>query len=170
MADPTEFFKLSKSTWTQDDFEEMGWHDANIYGLSIEQNEDDGSSDLLLDMDYIFKWVYPQPPAQTFTFWVAPCTLIFRNCYDLRIDFKTDGSALNLMEIADLYLSSKVEQETNRFVYEWHIELQQGTIALRSYGFEQIVRKYPMHVNTQVLLPEQRGGIHFGRTPCTTDK
>ena len=104
----------------------MGWHDANIYGLTIEKNEDNWTADFLLDLDYILKWVHPIPPAQTFTFWVAPCTLIFKECFDLHIDFKTDGGCLDLMEIANLYLNSKTEQKKNKFVYESTIELQLG--------------------------------------------
>ena len=166
MTEQTETYKLDKSIWTHDDFEEMGWHDANIYGLTIEKSEDNWTADFLLDLDYIFKWVHPIPPAQTFTFWVAPCTLIFKDCFDLHIDFKTDGGCLDLMEIADLYLKSKTEQEKNKFVYEWTIELQQGQITLKSYGLEQIVRQQPQHVTGQILTLEERGGINFGRKPC----
>lgn len=166
MNDQPEIFKLDKSTWTQDDFEEMGWHDANIYGLTIEKSEDNWTADLLLDIDYIFKWVHPVVPERTFTFWVAPCTLIFENCFDLQIDFKTNGGHLDLMEISDLYLKSKIEQNTNEFVYEWCIELQQGDINLKSYGFQQIVRQLPLHIQRQVLTSEERGGINFGRKPC----
>jgi len=84
----------------------------------------------------------------------------------LHIDFKTDGGCLDLMEIADLYLKSKTEQEKNKFVYEWTIELQQGQITLKSYGLEQIVRQQPQHVTGQILTLEERGGINFGRKPC----
>ena len=161
MTEQTEIFELDKSIWTHDDFEEMGWHDANIYGLTIERNEDDFTTDFLLDIDYIFKWVHPIPPIQTFTFWVAPCTLIFKQCFDLQIDFKTNGGCLDLMEVADLYLESKFEQEKNKFVYEWTIELQQGQISLKSYGLEQIVRQKPLHVERQVLTLDERKGINF---------
>jgi hypothetical protein len=166
MTEQNEIFKLNKSVWTHDDYDEMGWHDANIYGLTIEKSEDNWTADLLLDIDYIFKWVHPIQPAQTFTFWVAPCTLIFKECFDLHIDLKNDGGCLDLMEIADLYLKSKVEQEKNKFVYEWTIELQQGQINLKSYGIEQIVRQQPKHVEGQVLTLDERGGINFGRRPC----
>ena len=166
MATQANQFILEKSLWTHDDFEEMGWHDASIYGLNIQKNEDSWSANLLFDIDYIFKWVHPVPPAQTFTFWVAPCTLIFGECFDLQIDFKTNGGYLDLMEIADLYLKSKIKQEKNRFVYEWAIELQQGQIHLKSYGLEQIVRQQPVHVNEQVLSLNKRGGVSFERIPC----
>lgn len=166
MTEQAEIFKLDKSIWTHNDFEEMGWHDASIYGLNIEKGAETWTADFLLDIDYIFNWVHPIPPAKTFTFWVAPCTLIFKECFDLHIDFKTDGGCLDLIEIADLYLKRKVEQEKNKFVYEWIIELQLGQITLKSYGLEQIVRKEPTHVQGQTLSLEERQGISFGRIPC----
>jgi hypothetical protein len=166
MNEQTEIFKLDKSIWTQADFEEMCWHDVKIYGLTIEKSEDNWTADFVLDIDYIFKWVKPIPPKHTYTFWVAPCTLIFKECFDLHIDIKTDGSGLDLIEIADLNLKSKIEQEKNKFVYEWTIELQAGKISLKSYGLTQIVRKQPSHVQGQVLFLDKRGGINFGRKPC----
>lgn len=166
MKEKKEIYELEKSIWTQDDFEIMGWHDANIYGITYEKSEGNWTADFLLDIDYIFEWIYPVSPAQTFTFWVAPCTLIFKECFDLHIDFNTEGGYLEFMEIADLHLNSKVEQMTNIFVYEWTIELQQGQITLKSYGLEQIVRKHPIYADGQVLTLEERGGINFGRTPC----
>lgn len=166
MTEQTEIFKLDKSIWTQDNFEEMGWHDADIYRFTIAKSEDKWAADFLLDIDYIFNWVKPILPKQSFTFWVAPCTLIFRECFDLRMDLKTDGGCLGLMEIADLYLKNRVEQEINKFAYEWTIELQQGHITLKSYGLEQIVRQPPLHVQGQVLTLDERKGINFGRNPC----
>lgn len=167
MISQEETFTLDKSTWTHDDLEVMGWHDANIYGLTFENSENNWSSDFLLDIDYIFQWVNPVPPSEYFSFWVAPCTLIFKQTFDLKIDFSTGGGVLDTMEIADLYLKSKVEQEKNLFMYEWVIELQQGVIRLKSYGYEQIVRQYPSHVQTQVLSLDERGGICFSRQPCS---
>jgi hypothetical protein len=157
--------EIEKNIWTQDDFEIMGWHDSNIYGLTIEKGEDNWTADLLLDIDYIFKWIQPVPPVQTFTFWIAPCTLIFKETFDLQMDFATDGGCLDLLEVADLYLTSKTEQEKNKYIYEWTIELQQGQIKLKSYGFEQIVRQEPVHIGQQVMTLEERGGISFSRKP-----
>ncbi len=157
--------EIEKNVWTQDDFENMGWHDTNIYGLTIEKDEDSWTADLLFDIDYIFKWIHPIPPAQTFTFWIAPCTLIFKEVFELHVDFATDGGCLDLLEIADLYLTSKTEQEKNKYIYEWTIELQQGQIKLKSYGFEQIVRQEPVHIGQQVMTLEERGGISFSRKP-----
>ena len=163
MIEDIKDFSLEKRIWTHDDFELMGWHDSNIYALSIAKTEDAWATDLLLDLDYIFKWVNPTPPDHAFTFWVAPCTLIFNQCFDVHIDFKTDGGFLDSMEVDRLWLKSKVEQEKNKFVYDWMIELQQGQIGLKSYGFEQVVKQRPQHVKRQVLSLDERGGINFER-------
>lgn len=158
-------YSLEKSIWNQDDCEQMDWHNASIYGMIIEQHPDTFSSNLLFDIDYIFQWVHPIPPDE-FTFWVAPCTLIFKDVYDLILNIDYRGSALGKFKIDDLYLVSKIELSNNVFVYEWDIILQEGFIHLKSFGLEQIVRKYPMHIRGQVLDIEQREGISFGKTPC----
>jgi hypothetical protein len=165
MKSQSELFELDKSIWTHDDYETMGWHDSNIYGCTIEKNRDTRTSDFVLDIDYIFKWVQPVLPSRTFTFWISPCTLIFKDCFDLRIDLRTDGGSLDLLEISDLILKGKTEQEENRFVYEWLIELQKGFITLKSYALEQVVRQKPRHVQEQVLTFDERGGISFERKP-----
>ena len=35
------------------DFEQMGWHDATVYGISLSKN-------LEIDLDYIFQWNQPE--------------------------------------------------------------------------------------------------------------
>lgn len=42
-----ENYELEKWVWTENDFEQMGWHDATIYGVRLNQN-------LEIDLDYIF--------------------------------------------------------------------------------------------------------------------
>jgi hypothetical protein len=154
---------IEKSIWTQNDYEKMGWHDCNIYGFAIEKNEDGFTANLIFDIDYIFEWINPIAPEQYFSFRVAPCTLIFEKAFDVEMDLKTSGAEFDLMEIADLFLKNKIEEENNKFVYEWIIELQQGQISLKSYGFEQIVRQEPAFINKQILNFEKRGGVSFDR-------
>jgi|SRR5687767_7340153 len=71
-----------KSLWTEADFEIMGWHDARIYALAFLEE----TFEFALDIDYILEWVKPVPPAERFTFWVSPCTLVFENVSELEID------------------------------------------------------------------------------------
>ncbi len=160
-----EAYELEKAVWTEDDFSAMGWHDARIYGFAILNEEEEmWKNEFLLDIDYIFKWVQPFPPSSHFTFWVAPCTLIFRNFYDLVIDADAGGESL---EVADLRLSEKLTNQNNGVIYySWEIELQGGLISLKSEGFNQIVRGVPIHTPGQTLSIVERGGISFERAAC----
>ena len=165
-----EQYILEKNIWTQDDFEVMVWHDANIYGMIIEKDEEQWQANLIFDIDYIFKWVHPVPPQEYFLFWVAPCTLIFKEVYDVKIKIDYRGGAFDLLEISDLTLVSKHEQETGVVIYEWQMGLQEGDIRFKSLGFDQIVRKAPVYTNSQVLILEERGGVSFSKQAFEKDK
>lgn len=164
MTTENEIFELDKLIWTQDDYEQMGWHDCGIYGLAFLPVDETGVSHLVFDIDYIFKWVNPVPPKQNFSFWVAPCTLIFKNAFALTINIDKRGNATDVLEIADLHLVDKTEQETNKFIYEWTIELQEGQINFKSSGFDQIVKQQPIYTDGQSLTLKERNGINFSQT------
>lgn len=161
-----EPYKLEKSIWTEQDFPVMGWHDGLIYGLAYDVNRDETwKNELYFDIDYIFQWVDPQPPSSHFTFWTAPCTLIFKNYYDLKIDL--DASYTNILEIDNITLVEKLENEHNhKIYYSWDIKLQSGLISLKSESYTQIVRNKPVYLKSQWLNLEERGGISFSKTPC----
>ncbi|MBL1411085.1 hypothetical protein [Sphingobacterium faecale] len=159
-------YKLEKTIWTEADYEGMGWHDANIYGFVFHNdNADSATTDLIFDIDYIFKWVQPVPPKDNFSFWVAPCTLRFENTFALEIDIDRRGGLTDMFEVADLHLLSKSEEKENKWIYEWVIELQDGRIAFKATGFKQIVRQEPVLSDSQVLTLVQRNGISFSQTP-----
>jgi hypothetical protein len=161
MEETNQTYNLEKTIWTQDDFEKMGWHDSNVYGFIFERNSEKFTSDIVFDLDYIFEWIQPTEPEKYFSFWIAPCTLIFKDAFDLKIDIEI-GQAEFELEIADLHLIAKTKNE-NEDIYEWNLEFQQGNISLKSHGFEQIVRKNAIYSNEQILDLEKRGGISFSR-------
>jgi hypothetical protein len=161
----SNIFILGKNIWTQNDYEQMGWHDCNIYGLTFFPLDDIGTTNLIFDIDYIFKWVDPIPPKQTFSFWISPCTLVFKDTFALTINIDRRGGTTDMLEIADLYLIDKVEQETNKWVYEWSIDLHEGNITFKSSGFEQIVRQKPFFTDSQCLTLGERNGISFSIKP-----
>ncbi|AHM59231.1 hypothetical protein D770_04820 [Flammeovirgaceae bacterium 311] len=164
MGNQVDSYHLEKSIWTESDYEQMGWHDSRIYGLSFQNNSDGWTGDLILDIDYIFQWLHPVTPDKYFKFWVAPCTLVFKEVFDLQIDINTASRALEL-EIADLHLVNQQEHD-KKIYFEWHIELQQGNINLKSYGLEQVVRQKPVYSSSQTIPMGQRGGVSFSREPC----
>jgi hypothetical protein len=168
LATTQEIFELNKPIWTQDDYEEMGWHDCSIYGL-IFLPEDEGTvTHLVFDIDYIFKWVTSVNLGTQIFFWVSPCTLIFKDTFALTMNIDRKGGTTDMLEIADLYLVGKVEQETNKWIYEWTIELQEGSINFKSSGFEQIVRQKPIFTDGQFLTLDERNGVSFSLTPITS--
>src|SRR5215213_10801038 len=89
----TDGCALEKWTWTEEDFERMGWHDAQVHAFAFLPE----SWELLLDLDDILKWVAPSEGESHYSFWSAPATLIFENVADLKIElepfpaFELDG-------------------------------------------------------------------------------
>jgi len=158
-----------RAIWTQDDFDQMGWHDATLHGLAIHERETAWGQleyDLLCDIDYLFQWVKPVPPSRYFSFWVSPCTLEFRDVSDLAI--KMDGGMP--LTISGLELVGRQERRPNDWVYEWRLEFHYSMdIRLKSHGFEQVVRAAPVHSDGQSLDQEKRGGISYGMTPYRID-
>jgi len=47
-------------TWTEADFERLSWHDCHVWGIEFRvgtPDENDWTSDLAFDIDYIVEWV-----------------------------------------------------------------------------------------------------------------
>lgn len=124
-----------------------------VIAPTIQKRNDEWSDDLLLDIDYIFKWVNPVPPNENYTFWIAPCTLVFKYVLDLKMSLDAEGGGLMPFEISDLVLVHKNENKNGAFAYEWLMDFQNfGDIRLKPYGFEQIVRVAPIHANMLVWI------------------
>jgi hypothetical protein len=149
--------ELSKATWSDEDFSVMGWHDCRVHAISVGEYDDDTlpPARLLMDLDYIVRWVDPVRPASHFTFWVAPATLVFERAWDITGEF---GPLHELLEIADLH---RLEPPDNSPEPSWHIEGQSFDIRLRADGYRQYLRRPPRHIPQQILTTAQRGGISF---------
>ncbi len=155
MTGSVKKYHLEKSYWTDEDFDQMGWHDNYIHAISF-----GGNFELLFDIDYIFKWVLT---GKTYHFWIAPCTLIFENVYDLQLDIASWNTGIAISDIsrenprrplnAD-YISRETEMD-------WLIDAVQGSIAFKSVGYRQYVRQLPRYFSTQVIDQSERGGISF---------
>lgn len=138
----------------------MGWHDATIWAYSLQKADtDDGpegaawrTDRLLLDLDYIRRWVEPIQPGGTFSFWVAPATLAFANVTGLQVSHSADlADAMEDLEVADLHRTDN----------GWHIEGHTFDIRFRADGFRQVFRAVPRHGQGQRLSLSARGGYSF---------
>src|SRR5690349_14814502 len=96
-----ETYTLEKWIWTEADFDSMGWHDASIYAMKMD-------GDLCFDIDYIFKWNQPEIEGFHFTFFVAPCTLCFKDVQELSFELSQPVHD-NRIEIADIELEIRDE-------------------------------------------------------------
>lgn len=139
-------YKLEKHIWTDADFEQMGWHDSNIYKIRL-------TEDLELDIDYILKWNKPDLEGLPFTFWIAPATLVFNSVQGLTFDF--DIGFEDSFEIQDIE-----KEDGNR----WTIITQQGDIQFNSKGYEQYIRQEPFFEFAQTISFMERNGHSLDRT------
>jgi hypothetical protein len=148
---------LDKAVWTDGDFETMGWHDATVHALAFDENEED--AELLLDIDYIVRWIDPEPPAEHFRFLVAPATLAFQSVWSLEGELEAQRT---LLQIQDIH-RREPENERQRAagVQSWTIEGHDFEISLLASGFRQHFRARPVEMATQRLELAQRGGISF---------
>jgi hypothetical protein len=158
-------FEIEKSIWTDADFEQMGWHDCTIYGMALKEGNDVLSNELYFDIDYIFKWIHPEQGESSFSFWIAPCTLIFKQVFDLKVDIHAGSSSVFGLEIADIYRVAEIESINGKPQWKWHIELQQGDIMFEAKGYKQIVKKKPIYFKGPQIPSNQRGDVNFGRIP-----
>jgi hypothetical protein len=75
MSSSDQSLTLDKTVWTDQDFDHMGWHDVRIHSMAFRLD----AFELYFDIDYPFAWVDPEPPSNSYTFWVSPCTWVFSN-------------------------------------------------------------------------------------------
>jgi hypothetical protein len=132
-------YNLEKWVWTEADFEIMGWHDSQIHAMAF-CSED---FELVLDIDYILKWIHPQPGEIYFSFWVAPATLVFENIYDLELNL---SPCRGFIEIEGIERTALVfESIDKRDYYSWTIACQEGEIKFNASGYNQYFRADPTY-------------------------
>ena len=155
-------YVLQKWTWTEEDFERMGWHDAQVHAFAFVPE----SWELLLDLDYILEWVGPAEGERHYSFWSAPATFFFANVSDLKIELEPfPGFELNNIERSDLKTPDGGESTPSSVHWRWTLGFFNGRVTFRATGFVQHFRLQPVFNTTQSLTLEERGGLSFGRGP-----
>jgi hypothetical protein len=146
-------YTLEKALWTDADFEQMGWHDSHIHAIAFRLE----SFLLLLDIDYIFRWVEPAPKETHYKFWLSPCTLMFKNVYQLRISLEP----LEDVSIQDITRSAPEQIKELGTANRYAVECNEGEITFRPTGYEQFIHRLPTLVSSQRFTEEERGGFSF---------
>lgn len=148
---------LDKALWTHADFGTMGWHDATVHAIAFHENDDD--AEFLLDLDYIVRWIDPQPPTEHFTFLVAPATLVFENVWSLEGEL---GAHRTLLQILDIHRREpENERHRNSGVQPWTIDGDFFELGFLASGYRQHFRARPIETVSQRLSLGERGGISF---------
>lgn len=157
-----------KQTFTEKDFDQLSWHDNEIYGFEFhigDPEKDDWTSDLVLDIDHIAEWVRK---GDTFEFLIAPATLVFHGVTDPRINIDSGTAgyqvAIPLPSIAEIEREPIAEQKVylDRPYYRWRIRLNgtpDGEIVFGAYGFTQTLRREPVLCEQQRLDASLRGAL-----------
>jgi hypothetical protein len=151
--------RLEKCVWTEDDFEQMGWHDATVHGIAFDWDpiEDDGGATVLLDVDYIVRWNAPTEEGGPYTFDVAPATLAFEDAWS--IGGSLDGAHLERWEVLDLHRAP-----AQGSLWEWRIEGSMCELVFQASRLRQHFRSQPIaNGGRQHLTSAARGGPSFAR-------
>jgi len=166
---------LEKSVWTDADFERMGWHDCPIHAIAfdsddikIENNLILSAGSLVFDIDYIFKWIHPEKEDGCYSFWIAPCTLMFKNVDTVEINLNTGSMIVEEQDIEEIIWTKEKRERTGYPTYiqnNWKIKLFSGFIGFSAENYIQTVKGKPVLTTAQRLTNEERGGINFNRQP-----
>jgi hypothetical protein len=152
-------FGVIMITWTEKDFEQLGWHDNYIHGFTIREGEH-GAGELILDIDYILEWKCPT--GQVCEFSIAPATLNFTSVTDLqiRVDYASASAATGPMSMEGINRVEKL-YPNGYSTYLWTIPLNwpSGEIKFIAPGFVQTLRAKPLWTNEQCLTFTQRTAI-----------
>ncbi len=152
---------VAKTTWTDADFDAMGWHDNAVHAVAFEPGQSDPGR-LLLDIDYIVEGVPPEAPATTLSFWICPATLVFDHAWDLTTDIELYARSFRL----NLHPIERSAPDQHGF-FEWTLAGDGFTIGLRAPGFTQYLRQAPIHSPTDSLSIDERGGYSFDQQGYT---
>lgn len=153
------------TVYTQEDFEGVSWHDCRIWGIEFrvgDIDEDDWTSDLAFDIDFIVEWL--RETGRGYQFRVSPATLVFHGVTEPRITIDNARSGFQV----SLYPTSISHIERERILdqkvhldrpyYKWKICLNsdEGEISFGATGFTQTLRAEPVLTHSQFLYLKER--------------
>ena len=135
----------------------LSWHDVHVHGFHLENfKQDNGSADLVLDIDYILKW---DKQGSEFIFTVCRAELRFHDVFGLKmnIDYATPTAGMSPFSI-DGIEREKLEYKTGYTSYRWRIPINwpSGLLEFEAPSFTQILAGKPHEQPKQVLLAGNR--------------
>lgn len=149
------------SKWTENDFDQMSWHDNAVHGIKIIEGEH-GSGEFVLDLDYILDWLPSQNSIDCFQFRVAPAELRFHEATNLRVslDYASATAALTPFSIHRIHVESVIYEGGVRSL-KWRIEINwpHGEITFQAPRFTQVLTGNVVVTDNQSLSNEERSRL-----------
>ena len=153
---------------TESDFDALSWHDCRIWAVEFrtgDPGEQDWTSDLALDIDFILEWHCGTLGSVQFR--IAPASLVFHGVTDpnLNIDWGTSGFQVAPYDITIDRIQREPVREQKVFLdrpyFSWRIMLNSpraGILSFGAVGFTQHLRGEPVLADKQSLSLQQRVG------------
>lgn len=156
---PTDTYRLEKNVWSEADFEKMGWQNVVVHALAFDTER----HEFLLDIDYIFAWVNPSPPSSYFSFWLAPATLVFRDVWELKVQYNASlGFQLQGIGRTEERIRPHPHPEGRKKEWRWTLDGNEGEFSFWATGYSQFTSRKPAHhASGQSYALTERGGISF---------
>lgn len=151
---------------TEKDFADLSWHDCHVWGIEIRAGvpeEEDWTSELFFDIDYIVAWTCGDHGEGRFQ--VAPATLAFHGVSAARFAIPAADPHLQIaihpLSIDRIARERVSEQRVflDRPYYRWTLHLNmpaQGEISFGAWGFTQTLRSEPLLTSRQHLTWSER--------------
>ena len=126
--------------WTEADFDSLSWHDCAVYGFKLENFiEEEGSSNLILDLDFI---VDCEETETGLIFIAQKAEICFHKVFGLIMNLNYDSPSAGMCPFS----INEIKREKKIFPsgyssYQWQIDINwpQGSIEFQAPHFTQIV-------------------------------
>jgi len=145
---------MSEQLWTDQQFDQMSWHDNHVHALRIIEGAH-GVGELILDLDYILEWICN---AAGNKFRIVPATLRFLEVSNLRVslDYATPAAALGPFSIHAIERQSEGRERYVAQIWKILVNWPKGEIVFEAESFEQRVWGVPVLSESQCLRAEER--------------
>lgn len=115
---------------TDNDFDQLSWHDSTVYSI----NFPDLNDNMKFDLDYIIEWIKEEN--RSYKFILAPAILCFENVFNLSIKLTfEDYTELSINEIKRS--NKRLLPNGKVYVWDFFMLLDRGNIEFSSSGFRQ---------------------------------
>src|SRR5574340_615307 len=142
--------------WDTDDFDLLSWHDVHVHGFRLDTfDRDSGSSDLVLDIDYILNW---EKSGNDFLFTVCQAALRFQKVFGLKfdLDYATPTAGMCPFSIAGIE-REPLDLATGHRSYRWRLPINwpKGLLEFVAPSFTQTLIGTP-YVQSEQSLPSEK--------------